>query len=98
MNGVKFDQQKERWSLLPDRTIQTVLKVLEHGARKYAPNNWMHVPNPETRYYDAAMRHLEARKMGQYTDSESKQPHVAHAICCLLFLLWFDIKKRKGHR
>jgi len=98
MNGVKNDGQKPRWTLFPDRTLTTVLAVLEHGAKKYSFNNWQHVENAEVRYYDAAMRHLEARKMGWYTDSESKLPHVAHAICCLMFLLWFDIKKRKGHR
>ena len=96
--GVKHDQQKMRWTLFPDNTLMTVLKVLEHGAKKYSPNNWMHVPSPEVRYYDAAMRHLEARKMGWYNDPESRLPHLAHAVCCLLFLLWFDIKKRKGHR
>lgn len=98
VSGVKYDQLKPRWSLFPDKTLSLVLAVLEHGAKKYAIFNWTKVPNPEIRYYDAAMRHLEARKMGWYMDKESKLPHLAHAICCLLFLLWFDIKKRKGHK
>lgn len=86
--GVKFDSEKLRWSLLPRGTMEEVLKVLEHGAKKYAPDNWKHVPNLETRYYDAAMRHIDAYWQGEYLDEESGEAHLAHAICCLLFLLW----------
>jgi len=38
----------------------------------------------------AAMRHLIARIKGQQVDEESGLPHLAHCVCCLLFLLWFD--------
>ena len=96
--GIKFDAGKLRWSLFPAHVQNAVLRVLEYGARKYAPDNWKNVENPEKRYYDAAMRHIEARAHGSYSDPESKEPHLAHAICCLMFWLYFDIKKRKGHR
>jgi hypothetical protein len=61
-------------------------------------NNWKHVANGEVRYYDAAMRHIGARHAGEINDPESKLPHLGHAMCCLIFWLWFDLTKRRGHR
>ena len=88
--GLKFDADKLRWSLLPDGVIEEVIKVLEYGARKYSEENWKLVEHAYTRYYDAAMRHISAWKQGETVDSESKQYHLAHAICCLMFLVWMD--------
>lgn len=90
--GTKLDQTKPRWSLLPSGTIAQVIAVLEFGAKKYAVNGWIEVPDAKTRYYDAAMRHLDAWHRGEVNDDESGLPHLAHAACCLLFLLWFDGK------
>ena len=28
---------------------------------------------------------------GEQTDSESGKHHLAHAVCCLMFLMWFDL-------
>lgn len=90
--GSKFDLGKPRFSLLPTGVLTSVLKVLEYGAKKYSVNNWQHVENPRERYYDAAMRHLYAWFNGEPKDQETGESHLAHAICCLLFLLWFDTK------
>lgn len=93
--GTKHDGGKPRWSLLPRGTIPTVIAVLEYGARKYQVDNWMRVDDPERRYYDAAMRHINAWLQGENNDPESKLPHLAHAVACLLFLMWFDRQKEK---
>ena len=87
MNGEKHDTGKPRWSLLPRGSIAAILRVLEYGARKYAEGGWAHVPDARRRYYDAAQRHLETWWGGEETDPESGEPHLAHAACCLLFLL-----------
>lgn len=88
--GMKFDSRKPRWSLLPKGTVLQIIEVLEFGAAKYAENNWRHVENGHQRYYDALMRHMEAWWLGEKTDPESGLSHLAHAGCCLMFLLWFD--------
>lgn len=88
--GLKYDSNKPRYSLLPPNTLLNVVQVLEYGAIKYEPNNWRHVADARTRYYDAAMRHIDDWWNGSEIDEESSLPHLAHAICCLLFLLWFD--------
>lgn len=88
--GVKADDGKPRPSLLfvsmPD-AVRSVIDVLEHGARKYAPDNWRKVADGEARYLDAAFRHLLAHAAGEELDPESGLPHIAHAICSLLFVL-----------
>lgn len=89
-SGRKYDSNKPRYSLLPTGTVLNVVQVLEYGAVKYEPDNWQHVPSARTRYYDAAMRHIDDWWNGSEIDEESSLPHLAHAICCLLFLLWFD--------
>jgi hypothetical protein len=44
---------------------------------------------------DAAMRHMRARYGGEILDSESGLPHLAHAACCCLFSLAFDLRKKE---
>jgi hypothetical protein len=90
MTGIKHDQQKPRWSLLPAGTVAQVVAVLEFGAGKYAPDNWKHVENARQRYYDALMRHVQAWWHGERQDPETDLHHLAHAGCCILFLLWLD--------
>lgn len=96
--GVKHDKEKRQWALLPWRELGKVADVMTHGAKKYSADNWMHVPGAERRYFEAAMRHITARQAGEINDPESRLPHLAHAVCCLLFHMWFDTKNRRGHR
>jgi hypothetical protein len=89
--GFKADQNKLRWDLLPE-SLEDVVSVLTYGAKKYAPNNWRKVPDAESRYVAAAFRHLWARARGERNDPDTGLPHVAHAVCCLLFLGALDKK------
>jgi hypothetical protein len=86
MDGRKDDQAKPRWDLLPLFLIEPAVRVLTFGASKYAPDNWRKVPDGHTRYFAAAMRHLAAWQSGEKVDSETGESHLAHAICCLIFL------------
>jgi len=88
--GMKFDDKKTQWTLVPWDQMEQVVRVLMYGAEKYAPSNWMRVDNAKERYADAAMRHWKERQVGNIMDEETGLPHTAHAICCLLFLKWFD--------
>ena len=88
--GQKFDTNKPRMSLLPKGALNAVIRVLEFGATKYQENNWKHVPEAKTRYYDAMQRHIEAWWSGEQKDPETGEHHLAHAICCGMFLWWFD--------
>lgn len=88
--GIKYDSDKPRWSLVPSGVMLDVISVLEHGSRKYSDDKWKKVDNARVRYYDAAMRHISAWWEGEQNDQETYQSHLAHAICCLMFLHWFD--------
>jgi hypothetical protein len=94
--GVKYDNDKPQWSLLPFKALKEVVDVLTYGAKKYAPDNWKKVPNARQRYIDAGFRHLTAYASGEKLDSETGKSHLAHAICCLLYLLAFEIGEDRG--
>lgn len=98
MEGVKHDGEKDRWDLLPWGEVCDVVKVLTFGARKYEADNWKRVEKGQSRYFAAAMRHITARERGQRIDPESGLPHLAHAICCLMFWLWIDKHERVANR
>lgn len=93
--GRKFDGGKLQYGLLPPCALKEVVQVLTFGAEKYEPDNWIHVPDSKRRYFDAAMRHLWAWKEGEQYDSETGANHIAHAICCLMFLYEHDVKYSK---
>ena len=88
--GMKNDQGKLEWDLLPDAQLEPVVQVLMYGAREYAPENWKQVEDPIRRYYNATRRHLAAWKNGEKIDKDSGENHLAHAVCNLLFMLYFD--------
>jgi hypothetical protein len=88
--GQKHDQSKPRYSLIPSGSLEAIIGVLEYGARKYAPDNWKHVENARERYYNASMWHIQAWWSGEQNDPETNLPHLAHAACSLMFLMWLD--------
>jgi hypothetical protein len=91
--GRKFDGDKIRWDLLPWREVEQVVRVLMYGAGKYEDNNWQNV-KPPVRYSAATFRHLVAWCQEEKNDKETGESHLAHAICCLLFLMWNDNEGR----
>ena len=91
--GMKFDNGKLLYSLIPPETLQALAEVLTYGANKYAPNNWQLVENGETRYLDALFRHLEAFRSGETHDPESGLHHLAHVLTNVAFLHYISTKK-----
>jgi len=89
--GRKADDGKPRWDLLPWAATAQVVDVLTFGARKYEPENWRFVDGWRWRYYRAAVGHVAAWWLGERNDRESGLPHLAHAACCLLFLIELDV-------
>tara|TARA_R110000850_G_scaffold11976_4_gene40740 strand:+ start:20250 stop:20531 length:282 start_codon:yes stop_codon:yes gene_type:complete len=93
MEGKKHDTGKPRYNLIPVFSNQELAKVLTFGAEKYGAENWRKVDNAEDRYLSAAMRHIEAYRMGEITDQESGLHHLAHANACLSFITEVDLNE-----
>jgi len=90
--GVKHDSGKPRMDLLPPEALREVASVLAMGAEKYSAHNWRG-GFAYSRLIAAALRHVFSWVGGENTDPESGKSHLAHAACCLLFLITFEVTK-----
>ena len=87
--ALKFDQDKLPLNLLSTEAMNQTAAVLKFGAQKYAEHNWRK-GFTWSRPLAAAMRHLTAFNDGEDKDPESGLSHLAHAACCIMFLLEFE--------
>lgn len=87
--AMKFDQDKLPLNLLSTEAMNQTAAVLKFGAQKYAEHNWRG-GFKWSRPLAAAMRHLTAFNDGEDKDPESGLSHLAHAACCIMFLLEFE--------
>lgn len=92
--GVKNDDGKLRWSLLPWIALIKVVKVYNYGAIKYADRNW-EKGIKYSRLYDAALRHLTAFWNGESRDEESGLLHLSHCTFNILAILYFELTNPK---
>lgn len=90
--GRKDDGAKPRYDLIPPEMLEGVAEVLTYGAAKYAPRNWER-GMAWGRVFGALMRHMWAWWRGQRLDPESGLPHLAHAACCIAFLMAFEARR-----
>lgn len=87
--ALKFDQDKLPLNLLSTEAMNQTAAVLAFGAEKYAEHNWRQ-GFAWSRPLAAAMRHITAFNAGEDRDPESGLSHLAHAACCIMFLLEFE--------
>ena len=87
--AVKFDSEKVPMHLLSGEALKQTAAVLDFGQKKYAAHNWRGGFD-WSRVLGAAMRHIHAFNDGEDCDPESGLSHLAHASCCIMFLLEFE--------
>ncbi len=88
VKGKKHDKGKPQLSLVYYSFLKEVANVRRFGNDKYIdPENWRHVDNKEKRYLDACLRHVFSYISGEKNDPESGFNHLAHAACCIMFLI-----------
>lgn len=93
MTGTKHDSGKARYDLLPWHALHDVVRVITFGAEKYGTTNWQSVEGGRDRFFAAALRHMAAFGRGERLDEETGLPHLAHAACSILFVMWHDAKE-----
>jgi hypothetical protein len=87
--AMKHDAEKVRMDLLDPAAIEKLAQVLTFGAKKYEAHNWRRGIS-KSRLLGAALRHLFSYMRGEDADPESGLSHVAHAMCCCMFLLGLE--------
>jgi hypothetical protein len=88
--GTKFDEGKLPLDLWSPYAIEETARVLAFGAIKYEPHNWAKGISYR-RVFGALLRHLWAFWRGEEYDDEWGLHHLAHAMCCLMFLLHYEV-------
>lgn len=78
--GAKLDANKPRISLVINgfpRALWAIAEVATFGASKYSDGGWQSVPNGQERYFDAELRHMLKKAMGEEIDTDSNLLHLA---------------------
>ena len=91
LGGRKDDAAKDRFELLPSDALRAIAVILTFGAAKYGDRNW-EKGMKWSRVYGALQRHLNDWWQGEALDAETGKSHLAHAGCCLLFLIAYEIR------
>lgn len=93
--GVKFDDGKVKFSLLPWDAVREVAVVFTRGAKKYEPRNW-EKGMAWSRVYDSTQRHLTDwfQKRETLDPDGTGLRNIAQAAWgCLVLLAW----ELRGH-
>lgn len=90
---LKKDFGKLPWHLFPFDAAEEIVKVLDYGAKKYAPRGW-EAGMDYSRLYSALIRHLVSWFMRRGNDPDTGLSHLAHAGACVLFLIAYELRGR----
>lgn len=85
--GLRFNEGKPRWGLVPQSSLIPMVRVLEFGANKYGNKNWQK-GLPVMEICESLKRHLDAFMEGEDNDKESGISHIGHIQCNAMFLQW----------
>jgi hypothetical protein len=92
MEGVKHDTGKLPYHLIAPEILESLARVLDFGAKKYAARNW-EAGMDWNRVFSALQRHTWAWWKGEDKDPETGFSHLEHAACCIMFLLAYEQRK-----
>ncbi len=89
---MRFNEGKPQWSLVHFDSLLPMVRTLEFGAKKYAPNNWMK-PMDKKKILESMMRHLAAIMDGQEIDPETGISHMGNIQCNAMFYNYHNSQK-----
>ena len=83
--ALRYNDGKPEWTLVDFDSLESMVRVLEFGAKKYARENWKK-PMDKKKILDSLMRHLVRLMADEELDSESKLPHIGHILAnCMMY-------------
>lgn len=84
--GLRYNEGKTRYDLLPPFAIEQFARVLTAGAKKYSDNNWK-LGMGWRKVIASMKRHIAKFEIGEDFDEETGLLHMAHVMCNASFLL-----------
>jgi hypothetical protein len=92
--ALRYNEGKLQWGLVHFKSLEPMVRTLEFGALKYAPNNWMKSMD-KRQILESMQRHLAAILDGEEVDPESNQSHIGHIMCNCMFYNYHNTKKEE---
>lgn len=91
--GLRYNEGKLEWSLVDFPSFESMVKVLMYGKKKYTTKDCSGAHNWKkgewtNEIIESLLRHTFALLNGELIDPESKESHIGHAQCNLMFLDW----------
>ena len=95
--GQKFDEGKQAWYAMPLEVLEPLADVFVAGERKYTTFNCLQpFREPDRRFYDGLMRHLEACQLDPLAkDEETGCYHAAQVAFNTLMRLYHARKEAR---
>lgn len=90
--GLRYDDGKLRYELIPPEWDEALAEVLTKGAAKYAPRNW-EKGMAWSKLIGSGMRHLAKFLTGERYDKETGCHHLAHMAWNALALMSYDLRE-----
>ena len=100
--ALRYNSGKRRFSLVPASFIRALTDVFEAGAKKYAAWNWTKSLNTADHdvfvadRLDSLMRHLDALRENETSDSDTGQPHAVLIAWNALVIWWYGENKKEN--
>lgn len=97
VEGLKYDTGKQQWYAMPLEILKPLSDVFSAGEKKYATFNCLNpFQKPERRFWDAALRHLEACQIDPLAkDEETGCYHAAQVAFNILMRLYHCTHKEE---
>jgi hypothetical protein len=94
--GKKWDSGKLSWHAMPLVLLKPLAEVFNAGMEKYEKFNCLQPFNdPDCRFYDAAMRHMEACQLDPLAKDEETQCYHAAQVAFNVLMRLYHCKKEE---
>lgn len=92
-SALRFNEGKPKWTLVHFNSLVPLVRVLEYGAKKYAPYNWQK-PMSRMDILDSMQRAMAKLIDGEENDEESGLPHIGHILANAMFYSFHVTNKK----